>query len=178
MKTIHCPKCLTSGTSYTVVGAPCPRCETPLEVAPTFAELTEVLPEPMTCGRRLDEYIGGIPVHKDREPGKDHWDRFKSNGDRVCSFCGSLHPEDLFRLVKAAAEAPEDVPYGTVVEVERSDKAYKIYVHQPGVRNAHEGGIKFYTQHLRGLTITPEQEQQFAEAQRRSKLRFTAREQK
>lgn len=173
-RTIHCPKCLTSGTDYKTVGAPCPRCQTPLEIAPTFAELTVVLPEQMTCGRRFDQFVGGIPAHQDRGEGQDHWDQFRSNGDRVCSFCGSLHPEDMFRLVRAAAEAPEDAPYRSVVEIVRSDKGYKIYVHQPGVRNAHEGGIKFYTQHLRGLTITPEQDSQFAEACRRSSVRFEA----
>lgn len=171
-RTLHCPKCLASGTAYKEVGTPCPTCGTPLEVEPTFAELTDALPEPMTCGRRFDQYVGGIPVHADQSEGQDHWDRFKSNGDRVCSYCGSLHPDDWFRLVKASAEASVTVPYGSVPEIEPSDKGYKIYVQQPGVRNAHQGGIKFYTQHLRGLTITEEQQLQFVEAKRRSRKRF------
>lgn len=171
-RTIHCPKCLASGTSYKQVGAPCPSCETPLEIQPTFAELSEALPERQTCGRRFDEYVGGVPVHANREDGLDHWDRIKSNGDRVCSFCGSLHPDDWFRLVAAAATASEDAPYANVPEIKRTDKRYKFYVHQPGVRNAMEGGIKFYTQHLRGIAIPEERQQEFVEAQRRSSVRF------
>lgn len=169
---VHCPKCLSSGTAYTTVGVPCPSCGTPLEIAPTFAELVEALPEPMTCGRRFDQYPGGIPVHRDQGEGQDHWDRIRSNGDRVCSYCGSLHPDDWFRLVTAAAEAPEDANYGSVPEVAQSDKGYKLYVRQPGVRNATEGGIKFYTQHLRGIEIPEERQREFVEAKRRSSVRF------
>jgi len=32
--------------------------------------------------------------------------------------------------------------------IEISDKRYKVYVKQPGVENASQGGIKFYAQHL------------------------------
>lgn len=71
----------------------------------------------------------------------DRWDAMP-NGDRCCSFCGSLHPDDFKRLVERAAAADDQT------WIERSTKGYKWYVHQPGVKNASEGGIKFYTWHL------------------------------
>jgi len=161
-----------------VIGAECrtPGCDGIIEEEPAFSTLVDELPEPMTCGRRGDIYPGGIFVHG-QEEGKDRWQKFKTNGNRVCSFCGSLHPEDLFALVKQCAEAPLDAEYNSVPEIDRSDKGYKIYVHQPGVRNAHEGGIKFYTQHLPrdadgNLAVTDEQNAEYAKAVRASKVRF------
>ena len=174
---MHCKKCLT-GRTGDVIGAECrtPGCDGIIEEEPAFSTLVDELPEPMTCGRRGDIYPGGIFVHG-QEEGKDRWQKFKTNGNRVCSFCGSLHPEDLFALVKQCAEAPLDAEYNSVPEIDRSDKGYKIYVHQPGVRNAHEGGIKFYTQHLPrdadgNLAVTDEQNAEYAKAVRASKVRF------
>jgi hypothetical protein len=168
-----CKKCCSSRTGD-VLGAPCqtPGCNGTIERQPPFSELVDVLPEPMLCPRRRESSLG------DRNfPGPDHWERHKSNGDRVCSYCGSLHPDDLFRLVKASAEAPEDAEYRTVVEIEPSDKAYKIYVDQPGVRNAGEGGIKFYTSHLPRdsegkIAVTEAQALEYSEAVHRSRIRF------
>ena len=74
-------------------------------------------------------------------PAEDTW-HVRPNGDRCCSFCGSLHPDDWLRLMKEAAK-PESK---TVIY--RSDKGYKFYVQQEGVANASEGGIKFYTWHI------------------------------
>lgn len=154
---VSCPKCLT-GRSHnnagglTKAGDPCEThgCDGVLVVPPEFKDLVDELPEPMTCGRRWDCYVGGMPVHRaeTRAGGLDRWQQFKSNGDRVCSFCGSLHPDDFWARVKEAAEAPADAPYGAVSTIDPSDKGYKIYVHRPGVRNAHEGGIKFYVHHF------------------------------
>jgi len=109
--------------------------------------------------------------------GLDYWEKFKSNGNRVCSFCGSLHPDDLFELVRTAANAPLEAEYHSVPEIEPSDKSYKIYVHQPGVRNAHEGGIKFYTHHLPRdeegkLQVPQERNDEYAAAVKASKARF------
>lgn len=176
---LHCPKCLTSRTGD-VLGAACGtfKCDGVIAELPLFATLVDQLPEPMTCGRRGDLYPGGLAVHVDRAEQQDRWLRFKSNGNRVCSYCGSLHPEDLFALVKASANAAEDAPYRDVVEIEQSDKSYKLYVQQPGVRNAMEGGIKFYVQHLprtadgTARAVTDAQQAEFAEAVRRSKRRF------
>ncbi len=164
---LHCVKCLTS-RSGDVLGAPCrtPWCDGVIELAPTFASLIDVLPEPMTCARR----------HRG-EDGQDRWEKFKRIDNRVCSYCGSLHPDDLFRLVAESASAPPDAPYHSVVEIEPSEKSYKIYVHQPGVRNAHEGAIKFYTHHLPHdanghLAVSDEQQADYAAAVKASRARF------
>lgn len=165
---LHCKTCLTSRTGD-VLGEKCKTsgCTGTIEEVPAFRTLVDVLPEPMTCGRRFTVDT----------PGLDRWQKFKSNGNRVCSFCGSLHPDDMFALTKQAANAPEDAPYRSVVDIEPSDKNYKIYVSQPGVRNAHEGGIKFYTHHLPrdadGKTIvSPEQNNDYAVAVRLTRARF------
>jgi hypothetical protein len=56
--------------------------------------------------------------------------------DRCCSYCGSWHPDEFLAHARAGGE------------VELSDKGYKIYVQRPGIKNAGEGAIKFYTQHI------------------------------
>ncbi len=179
---LHCRKCLT-GRTGDVLGEPCktPGCEGIIEEVPggsgVFRTLVDELPEPMTCGRRFDMYAGSISVHFDRQPGQDHWLRFKSNGNRVCSYCGSLHPDDFFAVVKVSTDSPESAAYKSVPEIEPSDKGYKIYVQQPGVRNALEGGIKFYTQHLPRnaegkTTVSDEQNEQYGRAVRASRRRL------
>jgi hypothetical protein len=77
----------------------------------------------------------------------DSW-RLMPSGDRTCSFCGSLHPVDFARLVERALSDP-------AVSIDPSDKRYKCYVKQPGVRNASEGGIKFYWWHGKELADDP-----------------------
>jgi hypothetical protein len=172
-KDLICQKCLTSRTGD-VLGEPCrtPGCDGVMEESPVFSTLVDDLPEPMMCGRR-----GESPLANRIYPGPDHWQKFKSNGNRVCSYCGSLHPDDLFVLVRECANAPADAAYNSVPEIEPSDKGYKIYVNQPGVRNAMEGGIKFYTHHLPRdsegkLRVTAEQEDEYARAVRATKARF------
>ncbi len=167
---LQCKKCLTSRTGD-VLGEKCrtPGCDGVIEKQPDWTELVDRLPEPMTCGRRFDMYFGKMFVHGKPEKDKDYWERFKTNGNRVCSYCGSLHPEDFLELVKQCANEQEDATYQSSIRIEPSDKSYKIYVHQPGVRNAHEGGIKFYTQHLprdgQGkLTITEDMEDEYHRA--------------
>lgn len=164
---LHCRICLIF-RSGDVLGAACrtPECAGVIEEAPTFASLVDVLPEPMTCGRRGDG-----------NDGQDRWQQFKALPNRVCSYCGSLHPDDMFRLVAESANAAPDVPYGSAVEIEPSDKSYKIYVRQPGVRNAHEGGIKFYTHHLPRdddgeLAVSSERQVEYAAAVTASRGRF------
>lgn len=174
---LYCEKCLT-GRSGDVAGAKCrtPGCDGVIEEV-NFRDRVETLPEPMTCGRRFDMFAGVMPVHRDRDPGQDRWEKFKTNGNRVCSFCGSLHPDDFFALVKAAADAGPDADYMEVVRIEPSDKQYKVYVHQPGVRNAMEGGIKFYMQHLpKGddgkISVTDQQQDEYKRAVAATTTRF------
>lgn len=69
------------------------------------------------------------------------WD--KIGEDRVCSYCGSLHPEDFEKIVDLCIESN-----GEKAEVERSTKGYKIYARRKDTVNAGQGGIKFYTQHV------------------------------
>ena len=171
MTYLYCKRCLTSRTGD-VLGAPCRTqgCGGIIEEQPTFDALVDDLPWPMTCNRRM--FQAGPWEHAE---GLDRWRKFKSNGDRVCSFCGSLHPVDFFRLVESCANAPDDAAFGSVGEVERSDKPHKVYVHQPGVRNAMEGGIKFYTHHLlcgEEFIATPDQRKNFEGALAASNKRF------
>lgn len=76
-----------------------------------------------------------------RWPGKDHW-RTEPNGDRTCSFCGSLHPDDFEKLLAEGADPRSDT------KIDPSTKGYKWYVHRSEIKNASEGGIKFYNWHV------------------------------
>lgn len=174
MDTFSCKKCLT-GRTGDKEGDKCstPGCDGIITRDPTWVELTDPIFEMMTCGSRMRQF--GPWEHKEK---LDHWDQFKTNKQRVCSFCGSLHFDDFHTLVKLAATAPEDGDYLTTVSIELADnKDYKVYVHQPEVRNAHEGGIKFYMWHIPkddsgNSLVTEEQQNEFKEAVRRSNKRF------
>ena len=85
----------------------------------------------VTCPSRMR---GGGPW--EIREGLDTWD--KIGPDRCCDFCGSIHPEDLNKLL-------EDDTIGVVIH--RSDKKYKFYIHRDGVINAGMGAIKWYTWH-------------------------------
>lgn len=171
---LECKKCLCSRTGDEL-GKPCqtPGCDGIVTEVPALSTLVDELPETMTCPRRSETFTSGRDA-----VGLDKWQKFKSNGNRVCSYCGSLHPDDMFALVKKSAEASEDDEQA--VEIEPSDKGYKIYVHQPGVRNASEGGIKFYTQHLPrnadgSIAVTEQQQEEYGRAVAVSEKRFMRR---
>lgn len=66
----------------------------------------------------------------------------RPDGSRTCSYCGSLHPDDFMDIMKQFAAGRPGYRFGT------TDKSYKAYGNRPGVRNASEGGIKFYVHHL------------------------------
>lgn len=91
--------------------------------------------QPQTCPRRMNEV--GPWKH---EENLDRWLPHK-NGERVCSFCGSLHPEDFIKLCHQAAQP------GAEVDIETSSKEYKYYIRRDSVRKTNDGAIKFYTQH-------------------------------
>ena len=59
--------------------------------------------------------------------------------DRVCSFCGSVHPEDLRALLPNVD--------GDQVHLDIADRRHKIYIRRPEVPNAGAGAIKFYLVH-------------------------------
>jgi len=77
----------------------------------------------------------------ERKENLDRWN--KRNKDKVCSFCGSWHPEEFLAFLDKviSTKAEEN-------RIEISDKKYKIYVTRPGILNAGEGTIKFKTHHL------------------------------
>jgi len=94
----------------------------------------------MTCPDRTRN-----PIFCVEGNGMDWW-RKEANGDRTCSFCGSLHPEDFEYLIEVCIKDP------TKCRLEAaSGKNYKVYVDRPEVINAGFGGIKFYTWHCQGL---------------------------
>lgn len=72
--------------------------------------------------------------------GEAHW-RVEKNGDRTCSYCGSLHPDDFLQIMEAYAAGEPSYHFGL------TDKSYKVYAKRPDVMNASEGGIKFYGHH-------------------------------
>lgn len=81
-------------------------------------------------------------------------------------------------IVKTVAELPDTTPYRDGPAIELSDKTYKIYLHRPGIRNASQGAIKFYMQHVprtadgKEIAVTDQQSQEYSEACRRSSTRF------
>ena len=91
------------------------------------------------CPRRDEGWQG---ESSERLP--DTWD-IGPDRNRTCSYCGSIHPDDLDVIIQ---KARTDARYG----IEGTTKGYKVYIRQPGVRNAGEGAIKFYRQHARGTT--------------------------
>jgi len=88
------------------------------------------------CGRRDDVF--GVNYEDGHLP--DTWD-LGPDGNRTCSYCGSIHPDDLMDICRKTLT---DDQYA----VEGTTKAYKVYVRQPGVQNASQGAIKFYMQHM------------------------------
>lgn len=90
--------------------------------------------EPQTCPRRMHE-IGPWEY-------KENLDRWVQRGpDRVCSFCGSMHPDDFEKVLDRAL-------VDDAVRIDQSTKDYKVYIHRPEIGNAGDGAIKFYKQHI------------------------------
>jgi hypothetical protein len=67
------------------------------------------VPESATCPRRTDEWGPW-----DHSEGQDHW-----REDRTCSFCGSLHPDNVMRHIRDG------------VQLDPTDKNYKGYLMVP-----------------------------------------------
>jgi hypothetical protein len=113
------------------------------------------------CGRRGESWHGQTDVAL-----PDTWD-MGPDGSRTCSYCGSIHPDDLMRLCHLALT---DERY----EIQGTGKSYKFYVRQPGVRNAGDGAIKFYMAHA-PASPSAEDKELFASAVRLSLERFRAK---
>lgn len=114
------------------------------------------------CGRRDDLFS----VNRGDDHAPDTWDR-GPDGNRTCSYCGSIHPDDLMAV---CAKALADDRYS----VDGTDKAYKVYVRQPGVQNASQGAIKFYMHHAPAAPTARDQ-QLFRDALRVSRERWSAK---
>lgn len=96
-------------------------------------------------------------------PKTDNWLK-GTDGYRTCSYCGSIHFDDLMDIAKKTIDDPR---YG----IEGTTKNYKVYVRQPGVRNASEGAIKYYKDHT-PASVSPEDEKLFREAMMTTSKRF------
>jgi hypothetical protein len=84
------------------------------------------------CPRR-GEGGPGLNIAKDG----DHWKSFP-NGQRTCSYCGSLHPDDMLVLMNEHG----------LGAIEPSTKQYKWYIARPyAAVNASLGPIKYYRMH-------------------------------
>lgn len=104
------------------------------------------------CGRRGDSWHGQTDVEL-----PDTWD-LGPDGNRTCSYCGSIHFDDLMAICR---KVPDDEGYS----IDGTDKAYKVYVRQPGVMNASQGAIKYYKHHTPSNVSDADQEA-FANAAR------------
>lgn len=83
------------------------------------------------CPSRIQD---GRIEHEKENP--DYW-RVLANGDKTCSYCGSLHVDSVLKIVRE---------YGVSV-IEPTDKQYKWYISRSNVTNAGQGGIKYYRYH-------------------------------
>lgn len=111
------------------------------------------------CGSREGSFVrAGYPKH-------DSWD-FGADGNRTCSFCGGMHFDDFIKIAKLSV-------INESYAIEGTDKRYKYYVRQPGVRNAGEGAIKFYTTHF-PEKLRPDDISTLNAALKLSHARFTA----
>ncbi len=115
------------------------------------------------CGRRIENPVISHSFGGDKAL-PDTWD-FGPDGNRTCSYCGSIHPDDLMAICRKVLT---DDRYS----IEGTTKSYKVYVRQPGVRNASEGAIKFYKQHAPAQPSKADCDL-FAEAVRVSARRFS-----
>jgi hypothetical protein len=77
--------------------------------------------------------------HASDDPTPDTWD-VRPNGDRVCSHCTSMHPDDFAAL---ALKACGDAAYG----IEYTQFPWRLSVFQPGVDSDSEGAKRFHRWH-------------------------------
>jgi len=88
----------------------------------------EATGEKLTCPRRM--------FNNTEEENPDEWVRIGGN-ERVCSYCGSIHPMDLIDLIKELGFS----------FIEATTKSYKWYIHKGRVKNASLGAVKYYRHH-------------------------------
>jgi len=124
--------CCECGKDFVGKSNPTSPAENPfLQLVEHFA--SEHRDKTIVCPRRSEGTVLGYPDG-------DFW-QVKPSGDRVCSYCGGMHPEDFIRFCKRVIANPTHC-------ISHSNKLYKVYVHRPGVRNADDGAIKLYKFHI------------------------------
>lgn len=83
------------------------------------------------------------PLRHNRPPlPQDSW-LLHANHDRVCSYCGSLHPKDFVRLIKEDSTLVLSRPHGYLHRLER-----------PAVPSDKWGATSFILLHLMGIDET------------------------
>lgn len=117
------------------------------------------------CGRRGESWVGQAKHFGGDKELPDTWD-LGPDGNRTCSYCGSIHFDDLMKIAELSLTTEG---YG----IDGTDKGYKYYVKQPNVRNAGEGAIKYYTAHT-PEDFSPDHEILFKAALRKSRERWDA----
>ena len=115
------------------------------------------LNQPHTCPKRMLE--PGPWEHKD---GLDDWEQ--RGKARACSFCGSMHPEDLLTFCGKV-----DGINNYITRKGSVGRITKLYIRDKDVANASEGPIKFYTTHLRYIP-DPAQSELIEKVERAMKL--------
>jgi len=71
---------------------------------------------------------------------RDWWRR--TGGDRTCSYCGSMHPDDFEKFLRRVIWDMD-----RTVRISLADGGSKVYLSRPGVVNAACGAVKFYGYH-------------------------------
>lgn len=107
----------------------------PYPIFRVMRRVAEAISEKHTCPRRRE---GGAGIWE-----RGDWWETHYNGDRVCSYCGSMDPAQFLEVCRRIGDAG-----GNATESIEFCKGYKFYVTRPGIRNASEGAIKFYSQHM------------------------------
>jgi hypothetical protein len=79
----------------------------------------------MTCPERL---YGFHPSFEAKE-NLDDWEM--RDGKRVCSFCGSMHPDDFYKACEEACS------FNSKMRIDSTDKAGKFYVYPHKFYNYH-----------------------------------------
>jgi hypothetical protein len=94
---------------------------------------------PHSCPKRMLE-----PGPWERKDGLDDWEIRKEGGYRACTFCGSIHPEDLVKFCDKV-----DGLENYITRKGSIGPVAKLNLHDKSIKNATEGPIKFYTTHFR-----------------------------
>jgi len=110
---------------------------------------------------------GGRPYASSTKPlpNYDIWTT-RPNGDRTCSLCGSLHPDDFKRILTEAA----DIRSFTWIDASRDGLMWPV--HRPDILNGAMGGLRFFNWHSPSIEWCDEINQLLPEATRVSVIKY------